>query len=145
MNKERIEKHFTKLLEKPYGMILNLLMRDFDIDLDKLESKNRNIAYIVNLIKDEAQKDFSKVIKFYENNKQVLSLHPSDVEHILKISRQERVKWQENGCLKVLYYNTLYKYRKPVKVPYFDALSILNISDEDLFLWRNLKQKPLNI
>lgn len=140
MYNEKIKNHFMKVLEKPYGPILNLLIRDFNIDLEKFESKYRNTASIINIVKDISEKDFSKVIEFYEKNKKVLALHPTEVEHILKINRYERSKLQEDGHLTVLYYSNLYKYRKPVKVPYFDALDILRISDDDLNMWRN----PIN-
>lgn len=148
MYNEKIKNHFMKVLEKPYGPILNLLIRDFDINLEKLESKYRNTASIINIVKDASEKDFTKVIKFYEKNKKVLALHPTEIEHILKISRYERSKLQEDGHLRVLYYLNLYKYRKPVKVPYFDALDILRISDDDLNMWKSpidkiKKQKEL--
>ena len=93
---------------------------------ERLEnSKNDNIA--------------KKAIK---DNPYLFAMHPTKVEEVLGITKAERKRWQEEGKLKIVYYNTFRQYGRSFDVPMFNFIDIYKISDKNIEKWRTeYKQK----
>ena len=69
------------------------------------------------------------------------SMHPTDVEDLLGITKTERQHWTEDGKLKVATYGMFTKWGKNIKYPRYDFLHTHSVTPSKLESWRTQREK----
>lgn len=103
----------------------------FKMEVKRTDKKPLIIDKAYELIKDD--EILSK--KLYDKYKDLLAIHPIQVEEMLGITKAERKRWN-NSKLKISYYDSFHKYGRYIEYPMYDYECITNISSSDIEKWR---------
>lgn len=75
------------------------------------------------------------IIKLYKEYTERFALDWKETEELLGCTKTERLRWAEEGKIKVAYRDSFYKYGKTLYAPYYDIISIYE-GKEQVKRWR---------
>lgn len=107
------------------------LINSCSLELKETEYKGKIIQAAHNKVK----KDSTLAKNLYHAYGNVLSLTPTEVEEILKITKSERILWEKDK-LKVTHRKIITYNGKNTLCSMYDYLTIMQISEEDIEDWR---------
>ena len=114
--------------------LLNLLK-----DIHEYPKNQRNIKKEDLIEQTICRYDSEKTFQNQLHNiyKNTFAIHPSRLEEHLGCTKTERQRWQNEGKLPIVYYESFDKWGKTFKTPFYSFTDVLAIDEKTIKIWRN--------
>lgn len=114
-------------------MVENLIFYDAEIYYSGL----RRVFQLVNT----NQQEYDRLLDMFP---QELAVGPTELEELLPCTQLERRRWTKEGKIPVLEYRTFRKAGRDMEYAIHDRRVVLNLSQEDIALWRSEHQEQVH-
>lgn len=99
---------------------------------------------LVSQLEEKIKGNELMIIKLYKEYTERFALDWKETEELLGCTKTERLRWAEEGKIKIAYRDSFYKYGKTLYAPYYDIISIYE-GKEQVKRWREEYEKEKEI
>lgn len=136
-------------MDKKYKQIiinnLDKLTKEDICEFIKSGKMSKKKDVLINELREKIKENELIIARLYKEYSERFALDWKETEEILGCSKTERLRWTEEGKIKVSYQDSFYKYGKTLYTSYYDIISIYK-GKEQVEKWRDEyeKQKKTN-